>query len=907
MADTSAAPSSGFSLPLAIKFFLGSAFLIALAVGAAVVVTYVQGDRIARRAVDSALATSTAVQKEVEQSRLEQLQFRLQQVAADPSTAKYVAQAAGTTSNLPGLSESSDADTKSIPDLLKERQSQFGFDLGIVLDAKGNVLGRSDQTEAFQESLANDPLVRPLIAKPEQPLGGYWRQGDKLYQAAIVALAQDQDLVGFLLIAQRVGDELTGQMAKISGAQIAYWLPQDKQLRLVASSLSDAEAKDLQDAVATQAPGLTEAVAAGHGLPRMPLRFASQQWAAQLTPTAAEGEGNLGAVMALTSTDKIVASYRDILNWVLIGGLVSMVIALLLSYLLAMGILRPVRAMALAAEQAAAGNYKTQIGLKGGDELARLSRAFDSLLSDLREKSDIEGYVSNLSRFLPDPARESATPSLAPSKIPAPVVEPPRREMLSLLGMEFRELAATDAGVEVEAAMLRFSHVAGIVDAAAPGACVRQVSGARYVLGFAGDARWTQALRALAQIREQLGRDSLALPAAALVSGSAVHGGVSGGSRGLVSVATLHLDRLLPEASIGQTLLTRQSGEEIKAALGEARLAVATGAVSGKRFYALSDSAFNELPGAPPASVAEFEAPTVVPVSKSSARGTGGGRATQSSALVPGTTFGGRYRILSELGAGGMGVVYKAHDLELDDVVALKMLKPSVLMDQEQLDRLKSEIKLARMITHPNVLRTFDFGEVDGHPYISMEYVRGLTLRYLLNETKRIPYSAGLRIARQLCAGLAAAHEVGVLHRDIKPENLILQQTGNAKLMDFGIARPIRRGVQQGYTEPGTFLGTPNYSPPEQLSGEEVDQRADIYSSGVLMCEMFCGKLPFAGTNTLEIYIAQTQQAPIKPSEHWPEIPPSLEEIILRCLQRQPADRYSTAHELAQALAQLRA
>jgi eukaryotic-like serine/threonine-protein kinase len=235
------------------------------------------------------------------------------------------------------------------------------------------------------------------------------------------------------------------------------------------------------------------------------------------------------------------------------------------------------------------------------------------------------------------------------------------------------------------------------------------------------------------------------------------------------------------------------------------------------------------------------------------------------------------------------------------------MLKPSVLMDQEQLDRLKSEIKLARMITHPNVLRTFDFGEVDGHPYISMEYVRGLTLRYLLNETKRIPYSAGLRIARQLCAGLAAAHEVGVLHRDIKPENLILQQTGNAKLMDFGIARPIRRGVQQGYTEPGTFLGTPNYSPPEQLSGEEVDQRADIYSSGVLMCEMFCGKLPFAGTNTLEIYIAQTQQAPIKPSEHWPEIPPSLEEIILRCLQRQPADRYSTAHELAQALAQLRA
>jgi serine/threonine-protein kinase len=260
---------------------------------------------------------------------------------------------------------------------------------------------------------------------------------------------------------------------------------------------------------------------------------------------------------------------------------------------------------------------------------------------------------------------------------------------------------------------------------------------------------------------------------------------------------------------------------------------------------------------------------------------------------------------LSELGAGGMGVVYKAHDLELDDVVALKMLKPSALVDADQIERLKSEIRLARKITHPNVLRTFDFGEVDGHPYISMEYVRGLTLRYLLNETQRIPYTAGLRIARQLCAGLAAAHEVGVLHRDIKPENLILEQTGNAKLMDFGIARPIRRS-SPGHTEQGTFVGTPNYSPPEQLAGEELDQRADIYSSGVLMCEMFCGKLPFTGSNTLEIYMAQTQAEPIRPSEYWKEIPPTLEAIILRCLHKKPADRFASASELSQALAQLR-
>jgi len=853
---------------------------------------------IAQTAARDALATSSAVQKEVEQNRLQQLQFKVQEIAADPSLARYVAQAAGATSNLPGLSDSGDADTKSIPDLLKERKDQYAFDMGIVLDGKGNVLGRSDQTEAFAESLAKDPLVEPAIAKAA-PFSGYWRLGDKLYQAAIVPLAQDQNLVGFLLLAQAVNDELCREMARVSGAQIAFWLPADKRLELVASSFDDAGSKALREALTMQSPDVLAAVAAGKAVPRVNLSFAGQEWGAQILPTASEGVGRLGAVLALTSTDKIVASYRDILHWLVIGGLASMFLALLLSYVFAKRILRPVRTMADAAEQAAAGNYQTQIGVTGNDELARLSHAFDSLLSDLREKSDIEGYVGNLSRFLPDPAREQA--SISPSKT-ATVAnpDPPRRENVSLLGLEFRELASADAAIAPEQTIALFGRVAAAVNIAADGASIKQNAGARFTLGYGGDARFTRALHALKQIRERTQAEGFAAPAAALVSGELVHGGTKTGVHAVLGVASLQLDRLLPEAAPGQTLLTRQSGDEIKAALGESRLGVTTGAGSGKRFYALSDSALRDLPDAPATHISS-ESATVVPVSKAPSR-------LATSRMTPlefGATIGGRYRILSELGAGGMGVVYKAHDLELDDVVALKMLKPNALMDAEQIERLKSEIKLARKITHPNVLRTFDFGEVDGHPYISMEYVRGLTLRYLLNETQRIPYTAGLRIARQLCAGLAAAHEVGVLHRDIKPENLILEQTGNAKLMDFGIARPIRRS-EPGHTEQGTFVGTPNYSPPEQLAGEDLDQRADIYSSGVLMCEMFCGKLPFAGSNTLEIYMAQTQQEPIKPSEYWKEIPPTLEAIILRCLHKKPADRFASATELSQALAQLR-
>ena len=905
MADIDERPARGFSLPLAIKFFLGSAFLIALAVGAAVFVTYVRGDEIAQHAVDDALAASSTVQKEFEQNRLEQLQLKVQLIAADASTAKYIAQVGGSTSNLPGLSDSSDRDTRSIPDLLKERQSQFAFDLGVVMDAKGNVLGRNDQTEAFRESLADDPLVRPALEKAA-PYSGYWRQGDRLYQAAIMPLEQDQNLVGFILLAQTVSNELCQQVAKISGAQIAYWLQTDKGYRLVASSLDDPTAKALQELAASD-PALAS-IGAGKAIERVPLAFSGQRWIARLTPTAAEGEARLGSVLALTSIDRIVAGYRNILNGVLIGGAISILIALLLSYLLAKGILRPLGTMAQAAEQAAAGNYKTQVRWNGNDELARLSRAFDSLLSDLREKSDMEGYVGNLSRFLPDPGGEPirATPAAAP-QLPAP--EPTQLEAVVVLALEFRQFGRRDPATTPEDWLQRFDILAQTIASAATTAGGRSQSllGPRFALTFKGEGRLLSALQAWSAVRERLGSNAIELPAGALGSGEVVSGATGVGAArqsAMLGPVMIQADRLLPEAAAGQVLLARTAGDEVKAALGDEALGVATGAATAKRFYALGDAALARLPAPLPRQTSQGD--TVASGAARSSDLTPRTASRVALMLDVGSVFGGRYRILSELGSGGMGVVYKAHDLELGDLVALKMLKPGVLVDSEQLERLKSEIRLARRITHPNVLRTFDFGENEGRAYISMEYVRGLTLRYLLNETKRMPYSAGLRIARQLCAGLAAAHEVGVLHRDIKPENLILEQTGNAKLMDFGIARPIRSSAPN-LTEPGTFVGTPHYSAPEQLAGEPVDQRADIYASGVLMCEMFCGKLPYSGSSTLEIYVAQMQQAPIRPSEHWPEIPPALEAIILRCLSKAPAERYQSAEELLQALSTLRA
>ncbi|HEX6834285.1 MAG TPA: HAMP domain-containing protein, partial [Rudaea sp.] len=572
------------NLPIALKFFLGSAFLIALAVAAAVVVTYLKGDQIAKRAVEDSLTTSSAVQKEFEQNRLDQLQLKVQLIAADPATAKYVAQAGGPSSALPGLSETAERDTQSITDLLKERQTQYGFDLGVVLDARGNVLGRSDQTEAFRETLAEDPLVKPAIVKAE-PFSGYWRVGNKLYQAAITPLTQDQSLVGFVLLAQSVNNELCRQVARLSGAQIAFWLPVDGHLQLAASSLDDAGAKALQELLSQQSKEVQGAIMAGRSVARLPLGFADQNWVATVTPTAAEGEGSLGAVLALTSTDRVVSSYRDILDWVLIGGVASIIVALLLSYLLAKGILRPVRTMALAAEQAAAGNYRTQIGLSGGDELARLSRAFDSLLSDLREKSDIEGYVGNLSRFLPEPASETVR-TVTPKAMPAVRIEKARREALVLLGLEFRQLAKVDAGEAAEAVQARFTEILTAAESAARAShgILRGLSGPRFVIAYAAAQGLTAAMHALSELQAWARTRSAPTPAAAIVSGDLVS--VAGERQRHVFEAWLgtqmmQLDRLLAEAAPGQTLLTRQTGDDVKAQLGDARIGVGTGGVSG--------------------------------------------------------------------------------------------------------------------------------------------------------------------------------------------------------------------------------------------------------------------------------------------------------------------------------------
>jgi len=896
-------PAGGFRLSLATSVFLLFAILLGLALGAAIWVTWQRGDRIAAQAVQDKLDVSAAVQAELTERRLEEVQLKVQLIAADPSFVKYVNDSLG--GGL-GLGTDSGLDIASINDLLRERQSAVGFDLGLVTDAEGNVLARTDQLEAFDQNMADDAFLASALAGPS-PISGFWREGAMLYQAAAWPLDLDGDLVGFMLVALRVDDALSVRVGKASGADIAFLLPIDQRIAVIGTSLDPTLRVALDAAIAVDAGGMAAAIKAGTRSERMALELDGQSWIGQLAPVDSAGGGALGATLRLSSADRAAAGYREILNLLALAGGVVLLIALPLSFLLAKTTLRPLATMASAAKEAAAGNYQTRIGIRGRDALAQLSQAFDSLLSDLREKSDIEGYVTNLSRFLPDPGSEAApgqtfvTRDLAER---AQMADPARQGAALLLGLDLRGLARAGADGAAPAVALAEQRVAGLL-AAATAQHGRLVSGSGARLVFAFDTT-DRLARALAVAREAIDLDHAT--AAGLLEGVLVEGAVRvpGGSLKIGMGTVCHqLDRLLVEAAAGKVLLPKGLGESARGLLAGEALPVQAGLASGKSFYALDAQALARLVAPLPLQTGGGDSLRTVEHPRAANAPTPS-RASRQAPLLPGMRFGGRYDILGVLGEGGMGVVYKARDLELDDVVALKMLKPAALGDSEHLDRLKSEIRLARKITHPNVLRTFDFGDVDGRPYISMEYVRGMTLRYLIKQTGRIPYSAALRIARQLSAGLAAAHQVGVLHRDIKPENLILESSGNAKLMDFGIARPLHRS-EPGHTQPGMFVGTPAYSSPEQLSGGEVDARSDVYASGVLMCEMFCGKVPFQGASTMEIYLAQMQREPIKPSAWWPEVPPALEALILRCIEREPAARIQSAIDLNAGLAGLRA
>ncbi|GAB3749040.1 protein kinase domain-containing protein [Lysobacter olei] len=270
-----------------------------------------------------------------------------------------------------------------------------------------------------------------------------------------------------------------------------------------------------------------------------------------------------------------------------------------------------------------------------------------------------------------------------------------------------------------------------------------------------------------------------------------------------------------------------------------------------------------------------------------------------SQHFAPGTLLGGRFRVESMLGIGGMGVVYRATDTALNVPVALKLLRPELASRPDAFERFRQELLMARQVSSPRVVRIHDLAQHEGQWMISMDFVDGEGLDHLIDRDGPLPVERATRIARQLAEGLAAAHARSVVHRDLKPANVLVDGDGDAYISDFGVARSL---ASQGLTQTGAVVGTPDYLSPEQARGEAVDARSDLYALGLILYEMLTGRMPFAGATVSEALAQRMVRTPPPVTRHRPDVPPWLARLIDRLLRPQPAHRLQRAEDVIHAI-----
>ncbi len=302
---------------------------------------------------------------------------------------------------------------------------------------------------------------------------------------------------------------------------------------------------------------------------------------------------------------------------------------------------------------------------------------------------------------------------------------------------------------------------------------------------------------------------------------------------------------------------------------------------------------------APPAQRDSYDDVTMVPTRKGRDASSGTPSpiyaAIGATVLEIGTILGGRYEIQKLLGMGGMGAVYKAHDLEVDRTVGLKVIRPDLAGNPAILARFKQELVLARQVTHRNIIRIYDLNEADGVKFITMEFVEGEDLRTILTREGKLPPKEAVNIMRQSCSGLQAAHAEGVIHRDLKPSNIMRDGSGRVVIMDFGLAKTVQG---DGMTQTGMMIGTMEYMSPEQAMGSELDARSDLFTMGLIFYELLTGNMPFRAESAIASLVKRTQERAVPLSDVDPTIPPALSLIAAKCLERDPKARYSGVQEL---------
>jgi serine/threonine-protein kinase len=893
--------------PLVWKLFGLTALLIVIVVGIAVGITIQRANRIAKTTVDASISSAAKLFEEFERQRLGRLALAADIPAHDANFYAYIqnalppAQAAAPAVITPQGAPAPPPPAPSIgfADILDQtvqKKEELGSDLMMTLDDQGRLLARSDRpvlNETQMEDLYTAvPLVKKIVDDATVTSArGVISIDNQLYHAAIAPIAAGANNVriGYLINAYQIGDQFANRIAESTNAGVIF-----------VSRTSVVRSKNAPQFTMQQMSGAEQIINSG----RMsaPHSETIDRSAYVMTGEPLQSAGKtVGAAVFVRSLDRELAPFKEIENTLLAGGGLALLLAFLLSWLIAKRVTRPIEQLAGVAQAVTNGDYDVHPAIDRSDEVGILGRSFAKMITALRDKAELEELYEAMA------ARSQEREAAGNQRIP----EEAKLDYGTVLVTDLRGLPPTVG--EGDAA-----NVIGIVtrvmrmqetEVRRQDGFVREVVGHRIVAVFRGDRSILHAIRAARAINEELAAQGGNPPmtiGVGVATGEFVTGSVElNEESGLAIVGNAPLLALLFawHAPSGYAYISYETaqiaGTEIvqSATREEVRLKWLSQPlpVASMPLVSLTTGLMKAM-GADTASMATLRMDM----------GTVAGDTAPSSPaadLAAGHLFASRYRIDQILGRGGMGVVYKATDTQLDETVAIKTLPGDVMTrSPEDLERFKREIRLARKITHRNVLRTYDYGEADGVYFISMEFVRGYTLAELLNEAegRRMSPRVALGVGRQICRGLDAAHEQGIIHRDIKPQNVLIDHRGEVKLMDFGIARMAE--APEAMTQAGLIVGTPHYMSPEQVQGKELGPRSDVYSMGVLLYEMLAGVRPFESSSLTGVLTAHITEKPRPLLDLRSDVGREVSAIIMRCLEKDPKARYATAGELLRAL-----
>jgi eukaryotic-like serine/threonine-protein kinase len=883
--------------PLVLKLFGLTALLILLVVAVAVAITISRANAVATETVNASISAAASLFHDLEAQRLARL-AKPAEILGNDSAFVAVMQAdlapeAAVDPSVPIDPAAPQApppgpELGSILDQLTQRRESFETDLVMLLDDQGVAIVSTDKpavASATPEALYDQSsLVKKAVDDGETTTGVLARDG-KLYHAAIapVGVGTPRITIGYLVNAIAIDEKFANQIAQSTKAGVVFVA---KSAKDVAVRSTNAPSVGMQ-----QMAGTSQVLSSGKTVLPTNVSIDRSRYVMTGQPLLS-GPAVVGAAVFLRSLDRELAPFREIEQALYAGGGAALLLAFVLSWLIAKRMTRPIEQLAGMAQAVTAGDYSVALDIQRSDEVGILGRSFAKMISSLRDKSELEELYAQMA---------NRTEELTPA---AHVHEAARLDEGTVLVTDLRGLQPASADAEATTMFEMVARVFRLQEAEVrrQDGEVREVVGHRLVSVFRGDRGVIHAIRAARAINEELAAQHPSMTlGVGIATGEFVTGSVDvGRDSGIAIVGNAPQVAMLfawhapagfayisaeTAQTAGGEVLTNATRREVRLDWLPQPLPVAA-----LPLVSLTTGVMQSIGGAT-ASMATLRMD-----------GTAAGPTSPGSPhadLSLGHTFANRYQIEQILGRGGMGVVYRATDTQLDEIVAIKTLPGDVMTrSPEDLERFKREIRLARKITHRNVLRTYDYGEAEGVYFISMEFVRGYTLSEMLDEAPKRQMAPRLAVgvSRQICRGLHAAHEQGIIHRDIKPGNVLIDAKGEVKLMDFGIARMAE--TPEAMTQAGLIVGTPHYMSPEQVQGKPLDARTDVYAMGVLIYEMLAGKRPFESSSLTGVLTAHIMEPPKPPIDVRPEIGSQLNAIVLRCLAKNPKERYADAGAL---------